>query len=554
MGYPIPKSHDDIIITYYYDYKGEPSLSHEYISELEQQIQQLQQENHVLKSNKDFGLVWEKTQDEQVKEIQHSLPLLMEQPLRAVITDSNAVNHILINGDNFQALTALYATHNGAVDVIYIDPPYNTGNKDFIYNDSYVNSDDEYKHSKWLSFMEPRLLLARDLLSDDGVIFVSIDDNEQAELKLLMDSIFKPKNFIATVPRIAKGGSGNDSRYLAVPHDYVLVYRKSEKLTGFTKIPIDMSKEVKYRYSDDHVLTRGKYYLRSLQYKGTTAKKSPWSLELPTGETVESDFNGKLGHEWRWGKEKFQWGLENDYIVFQQDKKLNLWNVYVKQYQYADNAGNIRQRANPAPAIMDYKNSMGTSELRRILGPSFSYPKPVSLLKHLVGLYPKKDAVVLDFFAGSGTTGHAVLELNKEDGGTRQFILVTNGGRTDDSAGKSQGQEIHIADEVTYERLRRVITGAEWNDGKSHEPLGGNMHYLKVELLDVRNISEGIRLVSRDIIDYLLQNKQILELDFRANTLKDCTTFSTDASHIAKSWHKVVEQYLTSPLIAHIKE
>ena len=178
----------------------------------------------LLRKQKKYGLVWEDKPEEVEERLREELPVLIEDNGKAVISeDAGAPNHILIEGDNLEALTALAYTHEGKIDVIYIDPPYNTGNKDFVYNDSFVDKEDSYRHSKWLSFMSKRLRIAKRLLSDKGVIFISIDDNEQAQLKLLCDEIFGGENFIATFPRITKA-SGKTTDKIAQNHDYVLLY------------------------------------------------------------------------------------------------------------------------------------------------------------------------------------------------------------------------------------------------------------------------------------------------------------------------------------------
>ena len=177
----------------------------------------------LLRENKTYGLVWEDKPEDVEERLRDELPILTEVPERAIISeDKDAPNHILIEGDNLEALATLAYTHEGKIDVIYIDPPYNTGNKDFIYNDSYVDKEDSYRHSKWLSFMSRRLKIAKKLLSDRGVIFISIDDNEQAQLKLLCDDIFNSKNFVCSF--IWRGGKRNMSKWVSTSHEYMLLY------------------------------------------------------------------------------------------------------------------------------------------------------------------------------------------------------------------------------------------------------------------------------------------------------------------------------------------
>jgi adenine-specific DNA-methyltransferase len=179
----------------------------------------------LLHKQKKYGLVWEDKPEDIEEKLRNELPVLKEVKERAIISDDkDAPNHILIEGDNLEALTALSYTHKGKIDVIYIDPPYNTGNKDFVYNDNFVDKEDGYRHSKWLSFMKRRLDIAHGLLSDKGVIFISIDDNEQAQLKLLCDEVFLPENHIATLPTIMNLKGNQDQFGFAGTHEYTLVY------------------------------------------------------------------------------------------------------------------------------------------------------------------------------------------------------------------------------------------------------------------------------------------------------------------------------------------
>lgn len=183
----------------------------------------------LLRSQKKYGLVWEDKPEEIETRLVDELPVLTEVPERAIVSESpDAPNHILIEGDNLEALTALAYTHEGKIDVIYIYPPYNTGNKDFVYNDSYVDREDGYRHSKWLSFMNKRLQIAKSLLSSGGVIFISIDDNEQAQLKMLCDEIFGGVNFIAQVV-VASNSAKNNAKFISVTHEYLFCYAKDKE-------------------------------------------------------------------------------------------------------------------------------------------------------------------------------------------------------------------------------------------------------------------------------------------------------------------------------------
>lgn len=215
----------------------------------------------LLRENKSYGLVWEDKPEDIEERLRDELPILTEVPERAIISeDKDAPNHILIEGDNLEALATLAYTHEGKIDVIYIDPPYNTGNKDFIYNDSYVDKEDSYRHSKWLSFMSRRLKIAKKLLSDRGVIFISIDDNEQAQLKLLCDEVFGNKNFIADlVWSNQEGGGSSDSRLFRIKHEHIIVFSKDILKVDIKGV--DISNENRYKEEDEFSNIRGKYYL-----------------------------------------------------------------------------------------------------------------------------------------------------------------------------------------------------------------------------------------------------------------------------------------------------
>ena len=244
----------------------------------------------LLRSQKKYGLVWEDKPEEIETRLVDELPVLTEVPERAIVSESpDAPNHILIEGDNLEALTALAYTHEGKIDVIYIDPPYNTGNKDFVYNDSFVDREDGYRHSKWLSFMNKRLQIAKSLLSSGGVIFISIDDNEQAQLKLLCDEIYGESNFVACPVRRRRKSQANLSKNISTIHEYVLIYRKNiNHELNKVEANIDISS---YKNPDND--PRGPYTTMPCTNKGGTK----YSVITPMGNIIED--------EWRFKKESF---------------------------------------------------------------------------------------------------------------------------------------------------------------------------------------------------------------------------------------------------------
>ena len=418
-------------------------------------------------AGKNYGLVWEEdsTPEKSVADCTAHIPVLSEIKKKAIVSDKKTPPHILIEGDNFHALTVLAETHKGAIHLIYIDPPYNTGKKEeFMYNDQYVDIDDAYRHSKWLSFMNKRLELAAGLLKPSGAIFISIDDNEIAQLKLLCNRIFGEENFVAQFIRKNKTGAGHDSAQVAVEFDYMLCFAKNKSKLKFEKEIIDTEADAKYRYTDDHVAHRGRYYLRDLDYKGSYSPSLDYPLAMPDGSEIYS--GGKKGrpNTWRWSKEKVAWGIENDFIVFKQSAGKQ--KAYIKQYQFADNENNRRERKLPHRAIIQYLNAEGSKELNDIVHQNiFRFPKPTGLILFCINLFADKNITVLDFFAGSGTTGHAVLKANNADDGNRQFILCTN-------------NENNICETVTYPRIKNVIKGYN-REGVKMQGLGGNLSYFK---------------------------------------------------------------------------
>lgn len=416
-------------------------------------------------AKKHYGLVWEedKVPEKVVQDCLEKTAVLKEVKKKNINADKNLPENILVEGDNYHALKVLAETHKAAVDLIYIDPPYNTGKKeDFMYNDKYVDIDDNYRHSKWLSFMHKRLTLAATLLSKKGAIFISIDDTEIAQLKILCNQIFGEDNFVAQFIRKNKSGSGHDSLQVAVEFDYMLCYAKNKASLKFEKETLDVENDPKYKLEDEHIKHRGKYYLRDLDYKGSYSPSLDYELKLPDETCILS--GGKQGkpNTWRWNKEKVEWGKANDFIVFKKGK--DKWKAYIKQYQFVDNENNRRERKLPHRAILEFLNAEGSRELKSIVQHNtFRFPKPVGLILFCINLFADKNITVLDFFAGSGTTGHAVLQANDKDAGNRKFILCTN-------------NENNICETVTYPRIKNLIKGYEYNN-KKIKAIKANLRY-----------------------------------------------------------------------------
>lgn len=393
----------------------------------------------LLRENKTYGLVWEDKPEVVEERLRDELPILTEVPERAIISeDKDAPNHILIEGDNLEALATLAYTHEGKIDIIYIDPPYNTGNNDFIDNDSYVDKEDSYRHSKWLSFMSRRLRIAKKLLSDYGVIFISIDDNEQADLKILCDSIFMPSNFCGQFIWRKKSGGEQTDRYFVTEHEYILVYQATNKFC-WKDIQIEKSRK-NYKYQDE----KGSYNLIKLEKWDSSAHKEDRpSMYFPIKNPDGEDFypvapDGKAGR-WRVGVKKMQTLIKDNLIEWKNGIP------YEKDY-YSETEVKTKTQKSRSILYNVGETGDGSNLLTNIFREKdvFQNPKPLSLIKELIS--HNSANYILDFFSGSGTTLHATMQLNAEDGGNRQCILITN-------------NENNICENITYKRNQLVING-----------------------------------------------------------------------------------------------
>lgn len=439
----------------------------------------------LLRKQKKYGLVWEDKPEDVEERLREELPMLIEDTDKAIIsTDTDAPNHILIEGDNLEALTALAYTHEGNIDVIYIDPPYNTGKKDeFKYNDKYVDAQDEYRHSKWLSFMSKRLRLAQKLLKNTGVIFISIDDNEVAQLKCICDEIFNTftdktrTNCLGVL--IWDLGTGTQAGHFTRAHEYVLVYAlNKDNVSNFSggEGEIDHSALKRISKKNPPVLFKFKAGTKFLAPNGTELYNE-WGdsekTKLISGRMVAE--NGVL---------KYDVELQAGFAMVKQMKSWfsGEFTVDSKGQQvtefYFNSTGILhykKQRSviNPPSVIKECGSTKtGSSELSEIIGSSdiFGYPKPSKLIKFLLSLQ-NNDITVLDFFAGSGTTLHATMQLNAEDGGHRKCILVTN-------------NENNICENVTYIRNKRIIQGYTTPKGEEIPGLAGNtLRYYKTDFI-----------------------------------------------------------------------
>ena len=453
-----------------------------------------------LRKRKRYGLVWEDKTEDVVEQCKIELPVLKEVKSKKISKSKSGPINLLIQGDNYHALSVLNYTHRKKIDVIYIDPPYNTGSKDFVFNDHYVDVNDSYRHSKWLSFIHKRIRLAKNLLKDTGVIFVSIDDNEMPQLKLLMDDpdLFGENNFIALlVWENKEGGGSSDSKHFKIKHESILVYAKEKEnlIVNKEKIP----DEDAYTYSDEYEKKRGKHKLIKLNSASIQYSKSlDYPITAPDGTKIYPSFDHKQAC-WRWSKRKFDWGVENGYVRISKSKS-GKWVVYTKQYLKVDNEGNkIERQRPPLGVISQFSSTMATKELEKIFhGKVFSYPKPYLLIKHLLSLVASKDCVILDFMAGTGTTGQATIELNAEDNGNRRFILCTN-------------NENDICTKVCYPRISKVISGYKDFNGKLIKGIEANLRYFQTAFVGAEPNDKNKEALTRQATEMLCVREDTFE-------------------------------------------
>lgn len=441
----------------------------------------------LLHTQKKYGLVWEDKPEDVEKRLETELPVLREVTDRAIISDNPDVpNHILIEGDNLEALTALSYTHAGKIDVIYIDPPYNTGHEDFMYNDKYIDAANEFRHSTWLSFMAKRLKIARNLLSENGVIFISIDDNEQAQLKLLCDDVFSGK-FVGNVCWFKKRKGSFLSNKLVSLTEYVLIYSKSNDIHLFGGRPsnsesqpiIKRTNSIKPLYFKANTvkskLPNGTYPA-GLYGKGSSASKLLNDVTVLNGKII-TDFT--IEAPFVWGQDFLDAEIANGTEIL-----INTKNFQVRVIRHNN------ESIKAFPSFIDGRECNAMNEdayenLKEIFqrDKPFSYSKPVNLVAKLIlaNSYDRPNATILDFFAGSGTTLHATMQLNAEDGGKRTCILCTN-------------NENGICENVTYERNKRVINGYTTPKGEDVAGLSdNNLRYYRTELLPQERTNKNMR-------------------------------------------------------------
>ena len=494
------------------------------IQSMSKKLEQLSKEDllelvYALKKRKKFGLVWEDKIESVIQQCEAELPVLDELPKRAITAAPGEKTNFILEGDNYHSLSILNYTHAGMVSAIYIDPPYNTGQEDFIYNDNYVDREDTFRHSKWLSFMSVRLHLAKSLLKSDGMIFVSIDDNEVGYLRVLMDEVFGEENFINCISvktKSAAGASGGgEDKKLKKNVEYLLWYAKSRDEFSFNNLYIsrpleeviaekeDEGKSYEYRsvirsegkrelykvVKDGsgaditiykHVgyeittipqiiskegLTREAAYLKYFDqvFRTTNAQTSIRTRVMEATQGEDGLFS--IDYVPRSGKSKGQL-TTNHYLGAQSD--LFAW--------LSSTAEKTKTKILKKEKLGTLWDDLSWNGLAAEGGVKFAKgKKPLAFITRILQLIPDKDALILDFFAGSGTTGHATLLQNSIDGGKRTFILATN-------------DESGIASETTYPRIVHAIEGL-----KKALPLPANLRYLKTAFVSKQGTSDQTR-------------------------------------------------------------
>ena len=484
-----------------------------------------------LEAGASLGLNWREIPEDVETRLADEVPVFRHVPSLDVEGALPAESsHVLIEGDNLHALYTLQATHKNKIDVIYIDPPYNTG-EEFIYNDKLIDKENRWRHSAWLSFMQKRLSLAFELLKETGVIIISIDDNEQARLKLLCDSIFGEASFLGSVIR-ATNSTKSMSNYLSINYDYTLCYSKNRasldalvKENGKWEVNKNNVREFqaaikklqKRKLTNDEITAELKeltnyprfvdfvnyWYVdeRGVYRKGDLGGVSNGSL-TPLMNPITQKLDPVPPGGYRYSEDKLRELVADKRIHFHTDGSLPTIKRYLNE--------NPKQR--PKGIMSD--DQRPDYNLLKAMGISFDNPKQLTFIKRMLSIFPK-DALVLDFFAGSATTLHAVCELNKDDGGSRLGILVTN-------------NENNISRNVAHVRIKSLLTGI-WKDG-SHEPLPGSLRFYESSFLERKKNPDRMRL---DVTTHTVELVSVREM------VKSAKKISEDLSILFSSGYSI---------------
>ncbi|MDP2670966.1 MAG: site-specific DNA-methyltransferase [bacterium] len=432
-----------------------------------------------LKKRKKFGLVWEEKPEDVVEQCKKELPVLEEVKDKTIAEDSNGPTNLLIEGDNYHSLSVLNYTHAGKIDVIYIDPPYNTGARDWKYNNHFVDSNDTYRHSKWVAMMHKRLILAKNLLKQDGVLIVTIDDNEFSSLGLLLDEIFPNK--VRTTVVIKYNPAGTARSGFSRCHEYAIYLLNPGQEINKKPAPPDIRSRNLRRNGNNSDRSDSPTMFYPIYVDKTTLKvigvgEAPGNDFHPEKQTFEHNDRYEVWPLDENNKEK-NWYYSRKRVEDKGSEELVGRVVKEKVHLYFSTSNNSEQKYQTVWTGSEYDaGAYGSSLVKEIIDTKFPFPKSLYAVRDCIkSVIKSKEAIVLDFFAGSGTTGHATMLLNKEDGGNRQFILCTN-------------NENGIAEEITYPRIKNTISGYSNIEG-----IPANLRYFKTSFVSKSKVSDDTR-------------------------------------------------------------
>ena len=476
------------------------------IAQLQAEIEKLKKDKTIKMKSEKYGLNWIDVPEAFDAESENKIPILEEVKEKAIKNDDGKPTHILIEGDNYHALTCLNYTHAGKIDVIYIDPPYNTGSSEqgaFIYNDSryldkypngkLIKKNDPLRHSAWLSFMNKRLLLAKNLLSERGIIFISIDDNEQANLKLLCDEIFGEQNFVGKLLWKCRNSLQHEEPLICSQTEYILLYAKHKAIWNYDKNlkfnrirkPFDATE---YKNPDND--PRGPWLSSG---KTRNDGRPSYTVISPSGKPFCKPWIPSPNEFKKWEQDNLiWWGKNGDSIPRKKSFLSDFKGNAISDILFDEYIQEIKNEELKRKKIWEIGTTeSGTKGLKDIFSGNtfFNYPKPASLIIFLIKISSSQNSKILDFFAGSGTTLHATMNLNKEDGGHRQCILVQSPEKTYEIKNEKEvpkkGSEnaynngYKKISDITYERNRRVMQGYTNLKGEEIPGLGNSLKYYK---------------------------------------------------------------------------
>ena len=431
------------------------------------------------------------------------------RPCREESVDFDNTQNLYIEGDNLQVLKLLRENYLGKVKMIYIDPPYNTGS-DFVYNDNFDKDKQEYVHNSgqydeegnqlvtntesngrfhtdWLNMIYPRLKVAKDLLSEDGLLFISLNDKEVSNARKICEEVLGANNFVADLIWANKeGGGSSDSRLFRIKNEHILCFTRNIEAVEIKGVPI--SNADRYKGKDEYFEERGPYYLQklgmgSIQYSASL----DYPIEVPDGTTVMPADNNKGKKAcWRWSKDKFLINLSRGFVEMKKDSS-GIWTIYTKHYMICDNDGNIIERTQRPMGIIEEYSSTQAAKLLEAMNIPFDYSKPVELIYYLVNRVDDKDSVILDFFSGSATTAHAVMQLNAEDGGKRKFIMVQLPETTDEKSEAYKAGYKNIC-EIGKERIRRAGKKIKEESPLTTQDLDTGFRVLKLDSSNMQDV------------------------------------------------------------------